>query len=196
MHSGEESARLIIARWGLDGALGIVRGAVGGREEYRELLAAPPSAEEFVARWGEFAAEAPPKLLAALTADERWLEIVAAMRDIAPGDSSDKAAAKHIAFLDALPGVEDDSRSVEERLASLEECVMQAGGGVGSKKNWSGREDDLERLKSTLKLLTAFRNDALDQIESMSMVEGEPEAELAAAVCIEASVSRAGRRAL
>ena len=189
LHSGEESAGAVIARWGLDGALGIIRGAVGMREEYRELLAAPPSAEEFVARWDEFAAQAPARLLTALTADERWPEIVAAMTDITPGDPSDKAAAKHLAFLNALPGVEDESRTVEERLASLEECVKQAGGGVGSKSNWSGREGDLARLKATLKLLTAFRNHAYEQIERMSIVEGEAEAELAAAVCVEAAVA-------
>ncbi len=189
LRAGEESARLIIARWGLDDALSKIGGAVGMREERRELLTAPPSPDGFVARWREFAAEAPPKLLAALTADERWLEIVATMKSIDPGDPSDKAAAKHFAFLDALPGVEDESRTVDERLASLEECVTQAGAGVGSKKNWSGREDDLERLKGALKLLTAFRNHAYEQIERISVVEGEPEAELASALCIEASLA-------
>lgn len=190
VRSGEPSARLIVARWELAGALKVIEDAVQRRESHRAWLQSPPDAAELLRKWHDFAQAGTVKVFEFLTSHADWLPIVAQMTDIEPNDADDKAAAKHRDFLAALAVVKDERRPMQERLEAFCQCLQQAGGGVGSKKNWADRPEDLIRLNDALKQLTAFKNSVAGQLlKAMASPEDQATAELAAAVCAEGAAA-------
>ncbi len=188
VHAGGESARRVVAFWGLESAGAHIRGMIGNREELGALLREPPSAAELLERWQAAAEQGRLAGLEAALADERWAAVREVLGRIAPVPG-DTAGDRQQAFREAAGVAMSPDAGVDERIQALSEALGQGNRRAGAKAKWQGREDELEQVKAALSTLADLKDDYSKRISALAEVEGPESAELAAALCAEASAA-------
>jgi len=188
LHADEPTARAVVARYGLEGAGGVLRGLVAGREELGALLRRPPTAERLHGRWRELVAAAQAELLGAVLEDERWAQVCDPLAGVAPVPG-DNAGDRQQAFCELAGQAVARDADDAERLMALCGALALGHRNAGAKGNWAGREADLAAVKGALKTLADLKDEYRAEAEALAHVEDEATAELAAAVCAEAAVA-------
>lgn len=194
LHADEPTARVVVARYGLEerpgtpDAVAVLRELIAEREELGGLLRRPPSAEWLHGRWREAAAEAQAELLARVLADQRWGEVCAALTGIAPVPG-DGAGDRQIAFCELQARICAPDAERGERLAALCAALALGHRNAGAKSKWARREAELAEVKAALKTLADLKDEYRAEAQALAQIEDEATAELAAAICAEAAAA-------
>ncbi len=189
LHANAETAHALVGGLGMSDALSLLERLVAQRELYRSLLEERPQADELLARWRAFAEAAASEVLHEVLSSEGWQDVVAELSSLRPPAAVDAAARRQGEFLVQAEAAADTNRPLDERLSAVCVALSQGHRGVGSKKTWQGREDDLQRVKSALAHLADLKDEHLKRMRALMEIEPAETAQLAAAICQEAGAA-------
>lgn len=194
LHEGLETARTVVAAWGLSGAEAEIGRLVGEREEVERFLNDPPDADTLLGLWETIVVPERRRLLEAVLGDRRWREAVDVLTTITPapgdaaGDRQQKLLGLVMIAMDAEAGSEARISALRELFASVSRHKS------GAQSKWKGRLDELERVHAAFCSLTDMKDEYREQVEALDNPEDRQTAQLAAAACAEASVAAAAYR--